>query len=105
QVEAIVDERVGEMGALEYLVQWVGWGPKFNSWEPRENLNGCEELLKQCAIRKKAAAANASKKHELQIALEKFVAKKEEEEQQLEFIEEENEANLLDMYSRRAEEK
>lgn len=45
QVEKILDEREKKKGKKEYLVQWLGWGPKYNTWEPQENLEGCNDLL------------------------------------------------------------
>merc|ERR1711874_671942 len=45
QVEKILDEREKKKGKIEYLVQWLGWGPKYNTWEPEENLEGCNDLL------------------------------------------------------------
>ena len=45
QVEQILDERsTGK--ASEYLIKWKGFGSRFNSWEPRENILDVE-LIEQ----------------------------------------------------------
>ncbi|CAL4226028.1 unnamed protein product, partial [Meganyctiphanes norvegica] len=44
-VEKVIDERVVD-GKKEYLVKWEEWGPAFNTWEPEEHLEGCDEVLK-----------------------------------------------------------
>ncbi|CAL4059816.1 unnamed protein product [Meganyctiphanes norvegica] len=46
QVEKILDAR-DKKGKYEYLVQWLGWGSKYNTWEPEENLEGCKDLLEK----------------------------------------------------------
>jgi len=33
------------LGTTLFLIKWLGYDPKFNSWEPEENLVGSEELL------------------------------------------------------------
>ena len=38
EVERIVESRTGASGALEYFIKWKGWGHKWNTWEPRENI-------------------------------------------------------------------
>jgi hypothetical protein len=38
-VESIQDRRRVADGSFEYLVRWVGFGQKHDSWEPIENLN------------------------------------------------------------------
>lgn len=35
--EAITKKRLRK-GRTEYLVKWKGWAPKFNTWEPEENI-------------------------------------------------------------------
>jgi hypothetical protein len=37
EVEAILSHR-RHRGRIQYLVQWKGYGPEANTWEPRENL-------------------------------------------------------------------
>ncbi|KAJ9525373.1 hypothetical protein QJQ45_003214 [Haematococcus lacustris] len=34
---------------LEFLVKWQGYGDEHNTWEPRSQLTGCQELLRQYA--------------------------------------------------------
>ena len=34
EVDRLVEKRRGKGGRLEYLVKWMGWADKFNSWEP-----------------------------------------------------------------------
>jgi hypothetical protein len=45
-VEEILKRRQGEEG-LEYLVKWVGYGKKHNSWEPPAHFEQCFEILEQ----------------------------------------------------------
>merc|ERR1711997_635336 len=35
--EQITKKRLRK-GRTEYLVKWKGWAPKFNTWEPEENI-------------------------------------------------------------------
>ena len=35
--EAITKKRFRK-GRTEYLVKWKGWSPKYNTWEPEENI-------------------------------------------------------------------
>lgn len=44
EVESIVDRKV-ENRKIQYLVKWKGYDDSQNSWEPRENLANCEELI------------------------------------------------------------
>lgn len=44
EVERLIDVREKRNGAREFLVHWKGWGKKFDSWEPEENLN-CQDLI------------------------------------------------------------
>ena len=36
-VEAILKKRVFK-GQIQYLVKWEGYGLKYNTWEPKENV-------------------------------------------------------------------
>uniref|UniRef100_A0A3B4YIA1 Chromobox homolog 4 (Pc class homolog, Drosophila) n=1 Tax=Seriola lalandi dorsalis TaxID=1841481 RepID=A0A3B4YIA1_SERLL len=36
-VEGIEKKRIRK-GKIEYLVKWRGWSPKYNTWEPEENI-------------------------------------------------------------------
>jgi len=44
-VEAILKQRAGGAGEIEYLVKWQQWTEEHNTWEPEANLGGCVELL------------------------------------------------------------
>ena len=44
-VEAILEQRAGGAGEIEYLVKWQQWTEEHNTWEPEANLGGCVELL------------------------------------------------------------
>ena len=49
----INDDRV-EVGKREFLVKWVGYLEEENSWEPEENLDGCQLILKTYLAKKNA---------------------------------------------------
>eukprot|EP01046_Picozoa_sp_COSAG06_P037816 COSAG06_NODE_4305_length_4378_cov_7.242113_1_plen_215_part_00 len=44
EVEAIVGQRVSRQSGVQYRVRWKGWEGR-DTWEPRENLAGCNEAL------------------------------------------------------------
>ncbi|XP_061427815.1 M-phase phosphoprotein 8 isoform X1 [Lethenteron reissneri] len=53
EVESIVDTRTFE-GEQQFRVRWRGYSPEEDTWEPKENLGGCEELLQQFYHNRKA---------------------------------------------------
>ena len=46
EVERVLDSRM-HYRKLQYLVQWKGYGPENNSWEPADNLANCPELVNE----------------------------------------------------------
>ena len=52
EVEAILSRRVvpshkSGKNIIQYLIKWKGYSPSQNSWEPEENLDGCQQLLQE----------------------------------------------------------
>lgn len=50
EVEKILDRRWrrrGKKKVEEFLIRWKNFGPDEDTWEPRENLHGCEEVLSE----------------------------------------------------------
>ncbi|KAH7924008.1 hypothetical protein BV22DRAFT_545137 [Leucogyrophana mollusca] len=45
-VEVITQARINEDLEWEYYVKWGGYDSDANSWEPQENVQGCDRLLK-----------------------------------------------------------
>lgn len=78
EVEKITNERKckkGRKSTVEYLVKWVGF--KHPTWEPKENLENCQEALNDYL---KEKAGKMTKKAEEQIPLseDKFESKMKE---------------------------
>ncbi len=46
EVEKILDIKY-KRGKLYYLIQWKGYQLHDATWEPKENLNHCEDILKE----------------------------------------------------------
>ena len=46
EVEGIVDRKRSRTGKVLYLVKWKGYSYEENTWEPIENLEGCQSLIK-----------------------------------------------------------
>ena len=38
-VELILDDNIDSLGKQTFLVRWFGYGPEYDSWEPKENFN------------------------------------------------------------------
>ena len=51
EVEAIEGERLAADGKRQFNVKWKNYGAKYNTWEPEENLTGCEETLAEWRAR------------------------------------------------------
>lgn len=50
EVEKILDKRWrrrGKKKVEEFLIRWKNFGPDEDTWEPKENLHGCEEVLSE----------------------------------------------------------
>ncbi|OCH96638.1 hypothetical protein OBBRIDRAFT_15359 [Obba rivulosa] len=45
-VEVITKARAKKKNKWDYYVKWAGYGSDHNSWEPQENVEGCDRLLK-----------------------------------------------------------
>ena len=51
EVESVVDSRrFGRSKNLQYRIQWKGYGPDHDTWEPAENLEGSSELIEEFHI-------------------------------------------------------
>lgn len=44
EVERVADHRVSASGEPQYLVEWKGYGPMHNSWEPWTSLTMCATM-------------------------------------------------------------
>jgi hypothetical protein len=44
-VEKIIAHRHEKTGTLKYLVRWEGYGPQFDTWEPKTNLKNAPRIL------------------------------------------------------------
>lgn len=63
-VEKIIDSRLNEKGVKEYLLKWIGYEEKDNTWEPEENLD-CPGLIE--AFEKEKAKREAERKRKSSI--------------------------------------
>ncbi|KAJ8916538.1 hypothetical protein NQ315_000180 [Exocentrus adspersus] len=60
-VEKIIDSRVNAKGETEYLLKWIGYDDKDNTWEPVGNLD-CPSLIKAFEAEKAAKDKERSRK-------------------------------------------
>ncbi|XP_060533025.1 chromobox protein homolog 1-like [Cylas formicarius] len=60
-VEKIIDCRINKNGVKEYLLKWIGYDDKDNTWEPESNLD-CPSLIKAFEADRAAKDAERSKK-------------------------------------------
>ncbi|KAJ8966168.1 hypothetical protein NQ314_003700, partial [Rhamnusium bicolor] len=60
-VEKIIDDRINDRGVKEYLLKWIGYDNKDNTWEPEENLD-CPSLIKAYETEKSAREKDKTKK-------------------------------------------
>ena len=70
--EAIVGQRLSK-GVTQYQVKWVGWATKDNTYEPIENLAGCEDMIAEFKERESTRIAQLE-----MVAAEKHRQKQEE---------------------------
>jgi hypothetical protein len=60
-VDRILSIRTSSAGVTEYFIKWKGWGPKWNTWEPRDNIMDDAVIAKFEAERAAKAAKEAEK--------------------------------------------
>lgn len=44
-VDEVLDVRFNSRGKLEYFIKWKGYQDDENTWEPEENVQGCQAFL------------------------------------------------------------
>ena len=47
EIDQILAETAPGVAIPKWFIHWKGWDAKFDSWEPLENLAGCEEVIRQ----------------------------------------------------------
>ena len=45
-MDSIVDKRERANGKNEYRVRWLGYDSDDDTWEPMENIGGCDAIVK-----------------------------------------------------------
>jgi hypothetical protein len=51
EVEKILGRRVSKTGDVEYKVKWQGYSIQDCTWEPKDNLQTCQELIEEFELR------------------------------------------------------
>jgi len=62
-VENVVDYQKDDKGSW-YLIKWKGWADEFNTWEPEENLQSCEDVMLTFYEKRKAQYDDIMEKSE-----------------------------------------
>ncbi|CAF4598235.1 unnamed protein product [Rotaria sp. Silwood1] len=62
-VEKIVSKRINGKGRIFYLIKWKGYSTAYNTWEPKDHVANCQDLIKEFEAgeeenRKKLRSAN-----------------------------------------------
>ncbi|XP_041462452.1 uncharacterized protein LOC121413617 [Lytechinus variegatus] len=78
EVEKITGMRLVK-GKLWFRVRWKGYGADMATWEPRGNLNHCEELLEDYVSKVQAKKYKQKKRRQIQSALIQSVKKDQKE--------------------------
>lgn len=60
-VEKILDKKIGTNGSIKYLVKWLNYPSRDNSWEPVDNLIDCCEAMIKFELER---AKKVAKRHE-----------------------------------------
>lgn len=55
EVERILDEKK-ERGKVTFFIRWKDYTPEHDSWEPEENVEGCEELIEEFRAQRQVAS-------------------------------------------------
>ena len=45
EVECIIGKQVNDKNQTRYLVKWLNYADRYNSWEPAENLTEVDDLI------------------------------------------------------------
>lgn len=63
-VEKVLGKRISNKNGIEYKIKWKGFGPKYNTWEPKENVEGLVliRLFEENATNKSNSANSKSAK-------------------------------------------
>lgn len=66
EIESVVDSRVdANTRETQYLVKWMGYSAKDNTWEPEEHLAKCRKFIKKFEAQKQAEKKRPVKKRKV----------------------------------------